>query len=100
MATLKVLLAGVADVTNLDFVNNAEADSKGNFWANAFVVNRDNALVKIGATVDTLKAIQADPTMSNLVLTKMEAMVAKESGREYLMCQLAVAKPADFSFAV
>jgi hypothetical protein len=98
MANLKDLFSAY-DSSTLEFRNNAEAAADGTMWANAFVKDSQDRLICIGATVDTLNKIKAEPTMSNLMLTSLEKKVAKESGNEYYMCQLAIAKPADFSFS-
>lgn len=98
MANLKDLFKAY-DSSSLEFRNNAETAADGTMWANAFVKDSQDRLICIGATVDTLNKIKAEPTMSNLMLTSLEKKVAKESGNEYYMCQLAIAKPADFSFS-
>jgi hypothetical protein len=99
MATLKDLFSAY-NTSSVDFRNNEKPDSEGNMWANAFVQDKEDNLICIGATVDTLNKIKAEPTMSNLMLTTLEKRVGKDSGKEYYMCQLAIAKPADFSFSV
>lgn len=97
MATLKQLFSGY-NASSIDFRNNEKADANGNMWANAFVQDGEK-LICIGATLDTLNKIKAEPTMSNLMLTTLEKKTS-EKGNEYYMCQLAIAKPADFSFSV
>lgn len=99
MANLKDLFSAF-NSSSLEFRNNEKPDSTGTLWANAFVQDKADNLVCIGATVDTLAKIKADPTLTNLMLTSLEKKVAKESGKEYYMCQLAIAKPSDFSFSI
>ena len=99
MANLKDLFSAF-DSSSLEFRNNNEPASDGTLWANAFVKDSQDRLICIGATVDTLSKIKETPAMSNLMLTSLEKKVAKDSGNEYYMCQLAIAKPADFSFSI
>jgi hypothetical protein len=99
MANLKDLFSAF-DSSSLEFRNNNEPASDGTLWANAFVKDSQDRLICIGATVDTLNKIKETPAMSNLMLTALEKRVAKDSGNEYYMCQLAIAKPADFSFSI
>jgi hypothetical protein len=99
MANLKDLFSAF-NVSTVDFRNNDTAASDGTMWANAFVKDSQDRLICIGATVETLSKIKAEPTMSNLMLTSLEEKIAKDSGNKYFMCQLAIAKPADFSFTV
>lgn len=99
MANLKDLFSAF-DSSSLEFRNNNEPASDGTLWANAFVKDSQDRLICIGATVETLNKIKATPAMSNLMLTSLEKKVAKDSGNEYYMCQLAIAKPADFSFSI
>lgn len=101
MANLVDLIAGFKPkTTSLDFRNNEKPASDGTMWANAFIRDEKERLICIGATVDTLEKLKADPKISNLMLTALEEKVAKESGDTYYMCQLAIAKPADFSFSI
>jgi hypothetical protein len=99
MATLKQLFAEF-NAASLDFRNNEQPDANNVMWANAFVTDKDGGLICIGATADTLAKIQAEPEMSNLMLTKPEKKISAKNGNEYKMCQLAIAKPADFSFSL
>lgn len=99
MANLKELFSAF-NVSSVDFRNNENPASDGTLWANAFVKDGQDRLICIGATVDTLNKIKAEPTMSNLMLTSLEEKTAKDSGNKYFMCQLAIAKPADFSFSM
>jgi hypothetical protein len=99
MANLKELFSAFS-VSSVDFRNNENPASDGTLWANAFVKDSQDRLICIGATVDTLNKIKAEPTISNLMLTSLEEKTAKDSGNKYFMCQLAIAKPADFSFSV
>ncbi len=99
MANLKDLFSAF-NSSSLEFRNNDKPAADGTLWANAFVQDKVDNLICIGATVETLAKIKAEPTMTNLMLTALEKKVAKDSGREYYMCQLAIAKPADFSFSI
>jgi hypothetical protein len=103
MATLKHLLADFNAPANLEFRNNAkpsiDKEGKEVYWSNAFVQDKNNILVCIGATTDTLAKLQAEPKMSNLMLTTLEEKIS-EKGTKYFMCQLAISKPADFSFSI
>lgn len=98
MASLKELFS-VYNASTIDFRNNEKPDSEGNMWANAFVNDADKNLICIGATVETLDKIKLDPKMSNLMLTTPEKKTSA-AGKEYFMCQLAIAKPSDFSFNI
>ena len=101
MAKLAELMSAFnSSSMNLEFRNNENPASDGTMWANAFIKDNQDRLICIGATVDTLNKIKADPTMSNLMLTALEEKIAKDSGNKYFMCQLAIAKPADFSFSI
>lgn len=103
MATLKQLLADFNASATLEFRNNdkpsKDKEGKEVYWSNAFVQDKNNVLVCIGATVDTLAKLKAEPKMANLMLTALEEKTS-EKGTKYFMCQLAISKPADFSFAI
>jgi hypothetical protein len=99
MATLKSLLADRTISSTVDFRNNDNAASDGTLWANAWVEGKAGKLICIGATVDTLTKLQANPNMETLMLTALVPTVAKSTGLEYDMCQLAIAR-VDFSFSL
>lgn len=103
MATLKSLLADRTSDSTIDFRNNDKPsinkDGKETYWANAWVTNKEGKLLCIGATVETLKTLSENPDLDKLMLTQPEDKVAKETGLEYSMCQLAIAT-VDFSFSL
>ena len=97
MATLKSLLADRTISSTVDFRNNDNAASDGTLWANAWVEGKAGKLICIGATVDTLTKLQANPDMETLMLTALVPTVDKSTGLEYDMCQLAIAR-VDFNY--
>ena len=71
--------------------------------ANAFVKSKEegNKLISIGATVETLQKLQAEPQLADLMLTELVPVIANNDKKtEYLRCQLAITAPKDFNFTV
>ena len=100
MATLKSLLAERTTNKSLDFRLNEKPAADGTIWANAWVTANNGKLLCIGATLQTIETMQKEGnSFDKLILTQAEDKIAKESGLEYSMCQLAIAK-IDFSFSL
>ena len=85
--------------SSIDFRNNDKASADGTLWSNAWVMGKEGKLLCIGATVETLQKLAANPKLDTLMLTKPEARKAEKTGLEYDMCQLAIAR-VDFSFSL
>jgi uncharacterized membrane protein YhaH (DUF805 family) len=96
MATLKQLLADRTASSTLDFRNNAEVSSDGTLWSYAWVQGKDGKLLCIGATLATLEALEADPNLATLMLTKPQAKVAEKTGLQYEMSQLFIGITIEF----
>lgn len=90
MATLKELLDEYSTKgSSLEFRINDKLASDGTEWANAWVYDKEDKLVCIGTTVETLKKIEEKGLeFDKLMLTKPEARFAESTGLEYNMCQL------------
>lgn len=97
MATIKQLFNVLTTSAALDFRNNDKPDSKGITWANAWVTGKDEKLYCIGASVETITKIMADPTM-DIMATAPVDMVGEKSGKAYRLMQIGIpSKPVDFS---
>jgi hypothetical protein len=99
MATIISLLADKTNSSTIDFRLNDKTSADGTMWGNGWVESKEGKLLCIGATLETLEKLQANPELNTLMLTKPEAKVAASTGLEYDMCQLAIAR-VDFSFSL
>ncbi len=88
MATLKSLLADRSSSSSVDFRNNDKPSADGTLWAYAWVEDTNGKLLCIGATVDTLNLIAANPKIDTLMLTKPEPRVHSSNNIDYDLCQL------------
>jgi uncharacterized membrane protein YhaH (DUF805 family) len=100
MATLKKLVENLTNSSSLDFRNNDNASADGTLWGYAWVEDKEGKLLCIGATVETLEKIAANPDLDTLILTKPEPRVAEKTSLEYKLCQLLIDDKIKLSFDV
>ena len=87
MATLKELLAEYSTKgSSLEFRLNDKLASDGTEWTNAWVYDKEDKLVCIATTLETLKKIEVKGVeFDKLMLTQPEARFAESTGLEYNM---------------
>jgi uncharacterized membrane protein YhaH (DUF805 family) len=90
MATLKELLADKTTSSTIDFRNNDKVSDDGVLWSFAWVENKEGKLLCIGATLETLQKISANPEINTLMLTIPEEKVHSSNGIKYDLCQLLI----------
>jgi hypothetical protein len=96
MATLKELLADKTTSSTIDFRNNDKVSDDGVLWSFAWVEDREKKLICIAASENTLKELNKNPEMDNLILSKSEQRITP-SKQSYSLYQLNIINTFDIS---
>ena len=96
MATLKQLLTDKTNSSTIDFRNNDKVSADGVLWSFAWVEDKKKNLLCIAASENTLKKLNKNPEMDNLILSKPEQRVTPLK-QSYSLYQLNIINTFDIS---